>query len=88
MQRKWTVCSLALGIALGSTSNLPAQAPDFTTIDFPGGAGTQAWAINPRGAMVGSYTFVDKSSHGFVVSGERYITNRFPRSYGNHTRRD
>ena len=27
MQRKWTVYSLALGIALGSTSNLPAKAP-------------------------------------------------------------
>ena len=78
MQRKLTVYSLALGIALGSTSNFPAQAPNFTTIDFPDGTGTQAWAINPRGDIVGSYTLADKSSHGFLVSGERYITIDFP----------
>jgi hypothetical protein len=28
--------------------------------------------------MVGSYTLADKSSHGFVLSGERYITVDFP----------
>lgn len=78
MQTKCTAYSLALGIALGAASHLSAQAPHFTTIDFPDSTGTQAWAINPRGDIVGSYTLTDKSSHGFLVSGERYNTIDFP----------
>ena len=78
MQRKWTVYSLALGIALGSTSNLPAQAPNFTTIDFPGAKVTSPGASNARGDIVGGYTLPDGTRHGFLWSGGSFTTIDYP----------
>ena len=78
MQRKTNLLSVLLGVALVAAPTLPAQAPDFITIDFPDATGTQAWAMNPRGDIVGWYTRADKSTHGFLVSGERYITVDYP----------
>ena len=34
--------------------------------------------MSPRGDIVGSYTFPDKSTHGFLISGDRYLTIDFP----------
>src|SRR5262249_55355823 len=47
-------------------------------IDFSKATGTQAWAMNPMGDIIGSYTLSDKSTHGFLISGDRYITIDFP----------
>ncbi len=78
MQTKYKVYSIALGLALGAVSTLPAQVSNFTTIDFPGAIGTQAYAINPRGDVAGFYTWSDKTNHGFLLSGERYTTIDYP----------
>jgi probable HAF family extracellular repeat protein len=81
METKRIICVIAVGVALGGAPYLPGQAPDFTTfttIDFPDAAGTQAWAMNPRGDIVGTYTLFDKSTHGFLIGGGRYEMIDFP----------
>jgi hypothetical protein len=45
MRRQVRLYVLALSFALGATSNILADGPSFTTIDFPGAVGTQAWGI-------------------------------------------
>jgi probable HAF family extracellular repeat protein len=78
MRSKTTLYSIALGLAMGAASNVSGQGPNFATIDFPESSGTQAWAINPRGDVVGSYTLPDKSTHGFLIGWDRYVTIDFP----------
>src|SRR5712691_7824245 len=78
MRLQWQPYLLALTFALGATSNLLADGPTFTTIDFPGAATTLAWAINTRGDIVGGYLNADKSDHGFLLTGGQYSTIDFP----------
>src|SRR5215472_9002633 len=68
---------LALGFALGVTSNLLGADPTFTSIDFPGAARTQAHGINPRGDIVGEYVSAGLT-HGFLLSGGQFTTIDFP----------
>jgi len=77
MRRQWKLYLLALGFLLGVTFNVLGQGPTFTTIDFPGAAGTQAWGINTRGDVVGEYT-VAGVTHGFLLSGGNYTAIDFP----------
>src|ERR1700694_3523025 len=77
MQRTF-ISSVALGVALGAVPALLAQTSNFTTIDFPGSIGTQAYGMNPRGDIAGFYTLPDKSTHGFLLSGDRYTTINYP----------
>ncbi len=48
MRRKRTLYLLALSFALGATSNLLADGPTFTQIDFPGAAYTYVNGIMRR----------------------------------------
>ena len=68
----------ALGFLLGAASNLLADGPTFTAIDFPGAATTQAWGINLSGDIVGNYVSADKSNHGFLKSRGQYSSIDFP----------
>ena len=77
MRRQWKLYLLALGSALGATSNVLADGPSFTTIEFPGATLTNAFGINSRGDIVGNYLNADKSDHGFLLGGGKYSTIDF-----------
>src|SRR6266478_1015791 len=68
----------ALGFLLGAASNLLAEGPTFTAIDFPGSTSTQAWGINPGGDIIGFYVSADKATHGFLKSRGEYSSIDFP----------
>jgi uncharacterized membrane protein len=68
----------ALGFLLGAASNLLADGPTFTAIDFPGAASTQAWGITPGGDIIGFYVSADKATHGFLKSRGEYSSIDFP----------
>src|SRR5260221_4786059 len=68
----------ALGFLLGATSNLLADGPTFTAIDFPGAASTQAWGINLSGDIVGFYVSADKATHAFLKSRGQFSSIDFP----------
>lgn len=70
---------VALGLTLGAAYNLLAD-NNFSTIDFPGSAGTQAWGINSRGDIVGFYSGSDNGSHGFLFNGGHYTGVDFPKA--------
>ena len=81
---KWLNVSylLTLGLALGGTANLLGQQFQFTQIDyqFPDGSkadSTQAWGINPRGDVVGTYVKADVN-HGFLLSAGNYSPIDYP----------
>src|SRR3989442_14982645 len=78
MRRQRKPYFLALGLALGGISNVLADGPAFTTIEFPGATLTNAFGINNRGDIVGNYLNADKSDHGFLLSGGQYSTIDFP----------
>ena len=73
----WRPYLLALGFALGVTSNLLGADPTFTSIDFPGAALTRAHGINPRGDIVGQYVSAGLT-HGFLLSGGQFTTIDVP----------
>src|SRR3989442_16011144 len=75
MKRQWKPYLFALSFALGATSNLLGDGPTFTAIDFPGAASTQAWGVNNRGDIVGTYTLADKSTHGFLLASDGKFTS-------------
>ncbi len=80
MNRQRTAYLLALsllGTALGA-SNVLADGPNFTAIDFPGATSTTPWGVNSRGVIAGLYTSGDKVTHGFLLSGGQYSTIDFP----------
>src|SRR2546426_631556 len=78
MRRQWKLCLLALSFALGATSNLLADGPTFTPIDFPGATSTQAWGINLSGDIIGFYVSADKATHGFLKSRGEFNSIDFP----------
>ena len=41
---------------------------NFATLDYPGATLTQAFGINPRGDVVGSYVDSANRTHGFLAS--------------------
>jgi len=43
----------------------------YTSIDFPAATGKHAIAINPEGAIVGTYTDANKVTHGFLAVPDR-----------------
>src|SRR5947207_2140486 len=63
---------LSLGLVVGATTNVLADGPTFTTIEFPGATLTNAFGINTRGDIVGNYVNADKSDHGFLLGGGQY----------------
>jgi len=74
--RQILIC--ALGFLLGAASNLLADGPNFTAIDFPGATSTQAWGINLSGDIIGFYVSADKATHGFLLSRGQYGSIDFP----------
>src|SRR5690242_18583626 len=78
MRRQWKLYLMALGFALGARSNLLADGPAFTAIDFPGATSTQAWGINQNGDSVGFYVSADKATHGFLRSRGEFSSIDFP----------
>ena len=58
---------------------------DFTTIDFPGAAGTSATGINPRGDIVGSYV-AGGVTHGYILRDGAFTTIDFPGAAGTDAR--
>ncbi len=78
MRRKRTLSLLALSFGLGATSNLLADGPTFTQIDFPGAASTQAWKFTANGDIVGGYVNADNSTHGFLRTRGEFISIDFP----------
>jgi hypothetical protein len=77
MRRQWRLCLLALSLALGASSNILAQDPAFTTIDFAGADLTLAFAINPHGDIVGAYRMAGVR-HGYLLSGGEFTSLDFP----------
>jgi probable HAF family extracellular repeat protein len=71
-----------LGVAVAVAfpgAGFPADARTYTysTIDFPSASYTQAYGINAKGQIVGSYgTF--PNAHGFLYSGGSYATLNDP----------
>ena len=78
MRRQSKLYLLGLSFALGVTSNVLADGPTYTSIDFPGATLTDAFGINTRGDIVGNYVNADKSDHGFLLSGGQFSTIDFP----------
>src|ERR1700722_4657264 len=78
MQRTCIRYAIALGIALGAVPDLLAQPSSFTSVDFPGSIGTQAYGMNTRGDIAGFYSLPDKSIHGFLLRGDRYTPINYP----------
>src|SRR5260370_22504894 len=64
---------LALGLLAGATGKAEADYI-FTTVDFPGSAGTSAFGINNGGQIVGDYMDPVNPNllHGFLLSGGSY----------------
>lgn len=73
---------LAFGLTLCATTNLLGQGPTISTIDFPGATTTTPWGINTRGDIVGVHVNVDKTTHGFLLSGGQYSPVDYPGASG------
>jgi len=54
----------------------------FTTIDVPRARRTNAWKIDPRGAIVGGYTSADSRNRVFVLTEGRFTTVALPPTIG------
>lgn len=52
----------------------------FTSFMAPGSNGTNAWDVNPDGAIVGVYRVGINTLRGFVKTGETYATIHYPKS--------
>jgi probable HAF family extracellular repeat protein len=55
-----------------------ASAPRLTTIDVPGATATYAMTINDAGQIVGGYTDVLGTEHGFLLNNGTFTTIDFP----------
>ena len=78
MRHKRTLYLLALSFTLGATSNILADGPTFTQIDFPDAASTQVWGIAANGDIAGGYVSADKSTHGFLRTRGEFVSIDFP----------
>jgi uncharacterized membrane protein len=63
----------AHGFLLSAHGDLLSRG-EFTTIDVPGALESQAYKINSRGQIVGSYFGADGSSHIFLLSEGEFTT--------------
>jgi len=50
----------------------------FIPFDVPGSTGTQAWDLNPRGAVVGVYQDASSSDHAFLWDHLRFTSVDYP----------
>lgn len=59
----------------GTTHGFLLEGGDFTLFDAPNSAGTQAWDMNPSGAIVGLFADAapPNSTHGFVLEHSRVV---------------
>ena len=65
----------------------------FIPFDVPGSRGTQAWDLNPRGAVVGVYQDASNRDHGFLLDQLRFTSVDYPaatatRAFGINSRGD
>ncbi len=67
-----TLFAIVSGLLLAVS--VSAQNRTFSTIDPPGSVLTRAFAINPRGDVVGLYFTSDNITHGFLFSRGKYMT--------------
>src|SRR6266498_3058222 len=77
MKRQSKLYVVALGFLLGAASNLLADGPAYTSIDFPGASYTEANGISPRGDVIGDYAATLTGSgphHGFLLSRDGVFT--------------
>ena len=63
----------------GQTQGYMIENGVFTSFMVPGSNGTQAWDVNPDGAIVGQYS-VGTTVRGFVKTGLNYTTIHYPAS--------
>lgn len=86
MRRRVRAGRIAVGVLAVATlfprEGVRAQARPyvFSSFDFPGAAVTQAYGINARGDIVGTYQkpAPGNSNHGFLLEGGRFTTIDFP----------
>ncbi|PYR29144.1 MAG: hypothetical protein DMF92_12555 [Acidobacteria bacterium] len=50
----------------------------FIPFDVPGSTGTQAWDVNPRGAVVGDYQDASRRDHGFLWDHLQFTSVDYP----------
>jgi len=55
----------------------------FQTLDFPGAVSTRAFGVNLAGQITGDFLDAQFNEHGFILSGERYLSVDAP--FGNQT---
>ena len=77
MRRQRRLYLLALSFALGAASNIRADGPTLTAIDFPGATSTLPRGINARGDIVGRY-LADGVNHAYLLSGGQFSMIDFP----------
>ena len=87
----WWV-DMAVNPPLGQTQGYIIQDGVFTPFMVPGSNLTQAWDVNPDGAVAGFYR-VGTTLRGFVKTGETYSTIHYPgstvtRAFGMNARGD
>jgi hypothetical protein len=57
---------------------LRRQDGNFTIIDFPGAATTDAWTISNTGEILGDYSDSAGFVHGFILTAAGFRTIDFP----------
>ena len=75
--RRFTTLGLALLFAICMFSSGFAHDHGFTTIDVPGASSTEAFGINPKGNIVGSYLNA-AGLHAFLLSKGAFTTIDVP----------
>jgi uncharacterized membrane protein len=69
---------VSMSIYLLASWPLPATEYRFVSISVPRSVSTEAYAINARGDIVGSYVTPDEVRHGFLLRGGMFTTIEFP----------
>ena len=75
--RRFTTLGIALLFAICMVNSGFAHDHGFTTIDVPGASSTEAFGINPKGNIVGSYLNA-AGLHGFLLSKGAFTTIDVP----------
>ena len=75
--RRFTTLEMGLLLAICMVSSGFAHDHGFATIDVPGASSTQAFGINPKGNIVGSYLNA-AGLHGFLLSKGAFTTIDVP----------
>src|SRR3974377_994185 len=64
-----------------SAQNRRNESVTFNAIDFPGATITQAFGINERSDVVGSYADADGNTHGFSWIDGKFVSIDFPGAF-------